>query len=50
MKEIIPENLRKFNMTVILYHVPIKYYSTQLPMIDAKSIHGNGTGFSNRMS
>lgn len=50
MKEIIPENLRKFNMTVVLYHVPIKYHSTKLPNIDAKSIHGNGTSFSNRMS
>jgi archaellin len=50
MKEIIPENLRKFNMTVVLYHVPIKYHSTKLPNFDAKSIHGNGTSFSNRMS
>jgi hypothetical protein len=50
MKEIIPENLRKFNMTIVLYHVPIKYFSTQIPGADAKSLQGVGSSFSNRMS
>ena len=27
-KEIIPENLRKFDMTIMVYNVPIKYYHT----------------------
>lgn len=49
MKEIIPENLRKFNMTIVLYHVPIKYFSTQVEGLGfgAKTL---ASAFSNRMS
>lgn len=49
MKEIIPENLRKFNMTIVLYHVPIKYFSTEIESIgsSAKTL---SAAFSNRMS
>ena len=52
MKEIIPENLRKFNMSVIIYHMPIKFHSTTIEngaSIKAKSIYDTGN-FSNRMS
>ena len=50
MKEIIPENLRKFNMTIIIYHIPIKYQSTNLNTGNkAKSLQDSGN-FSNRMS
>ena len=30
MKEIIPENLRKFDMDVMVFHVPLKYYNTAI--------------------
>lgn len=52
MKEIIPENLRKFNMSVIIYHMPIKFHSTTIEngtSIRAKSTYDTGN-FSNRMS
>lgn len=50
MKEIIPENLRKFNMTIVIYHIPIKYHSTNLASGSrAKSLQDSGN-FSNRMS
>lgn len=52
MKEIIPENLRKFNMSVIIYHMPIKFHSTTIEngtSIRAKSTFDTGN-FSNRMS
>ena len=45
MKEIIPENLRKFNMSVIIYHMPIKFHSTTIDnggSIKAKSIYDTG--------
>ena len=28
LKEIIPENLRKFDMTILVFHVPLRYYQT----------------------
>ena len=52
MKEIIPENLRKFNMSVIIYHMPVKFHSTTFnggSSIQVKSLYDNGN-FSNRMS
>jgi hypothetical protein len=51
MKEIIPENLRKFNMSIVIYHMPLKQYSTIINggEIAAKSLQDNGN-FSNRMS
>lgn len=54
-KEIIPDNLRKFNMSVVLYHVPIKYIHTNIDdkngkQVDSKSLHGTGLRFDNRMS
>ena len=36
MKEIIPENLRKFDMDVMVFHVPLKYYNTA---ISSKSLN-----------
>ena len=46
MKEIIPENLRKFNMTVVLFHMPIKYINTPLIInnekIESSPLIGNG--------
>ena len=57
MKEIIPDNLRKFDMNVVLVSVPIKHYHTSLTnkraYNKAKNIHpeGNtGADFSNVMS
>lgn len=51
MKEIIPENLRKFNMSIIVYHMPLKFYSTTINNgeIKPKSLQDGGE-FSNRMS
>lgn len=55
-KEIIPENLRKFNMSVILYHVPIRLFNTGISTyngvdMSAKTLHGNPlTDCSGRMS
>jgi hypothetical protein len=37
-KEIIPENLRKFDMKVVLYHVPIKYYQTAIMVSPKKNL------------
>ena len=28
LKEIIPENLRKFDMTILIFHTPLRYYQT----------------------
>lgn len=28
LKEIIPENLRKFDMTILVFHTPLRYYQT----------------------
>lgn len=55
MKEIIPENLRKFNMSIILYHIPLQRYSNVLNVngqtFSAKGINGsNPSDFSNNMS
>lgn len=51
MKEIIPENLRKFNMSIVLYHMPIKYHSTVMGgSIPAKGFVDSNAQFSNRMS
>lgn len=55
-KEIIPENLRKFNMSIILYHVPVRMFNTAISTqngvnITSKSLHGNPlTDYSGRMS
>lgn len=38
MREIIPQNLRKFNMSIILYHVPLRYYNTRCFSLPAKTI------------
>lgn len=37
-KEIIPENLRKFDMMIIIYHVPIKYFQTAIMTSPKKDI------------
>lgn len=51
-KEIIPQNLRKFNMTVIVFHTPVKLLDTP---VDMNGIHDEVFGltnpeFKNRMS
>lgn len=57
-KEIIPENLRKFEMSVVVFHAPLKYYHTGIQSrkygkIPYKSLNG-GTNtaidFANMMS
>lgn len=37
-KEILPENLRKFDISIILYHVPIKYFQTAIMVAPKKQI------------
>lgn len=53
MREIIPENLRKFDMTIVLYHTPLKYYQTgtmfENGTVEYKHIN-DGENPSNRMS
>ena len=41
-KEIIPENLRKFDMAIVFFHVPIKYLQTAIMVAPKKNI---STGF-----
>lgn len=53
MKEIIPENLRKFDMSILLFHTPIRYWQTGFQSMkdgtfDYKSF--NAEQFGNRMS
>ena len=57
-KEVIPENLRKFNMSIMIYHVPITYHNTSVSMSgsttysdsELKTNIGNNLQFGNRMS
>lgn len=53
-KEIVPENLRKFNMSIALYHVPIRLFHTnnisQKGTDKAKSINDEPNDFANKMS
>ena len=37
-KEILPENLRKFDMSIIFYHIPIKYFQTAIMVAPKKQI------------
>ena len=37
-KEIIPENLRKFDMMIVVYHVPIKYFQTAIMVSPKKNL------------
>lgn len=37
-KEIIPENLRKFDMMVVVYHVPVKYFQTAIMVSPKKNL------------
>lgn len=37
-KEIIPENLRKFDMAIVFFHVPIKYLQTAIMVAPKKNI------------
>lgn len=52
-KEIVPENLRKFDMTVVLYHTPLRYYHTgsmfENGTVEYKTLNDAGNQ-SNRMS
>lgn len=53
LKEIIPENLRKFDMTILLFHTPLRYYQTGFQSIkngthEYKSFNSNNLG--DRMS
>lgn len=53
MKEIIPANLRKFNMSIIIYHLPVRFYDNTLSTGEtSRTLYGsNGKfNFSNRMS
>lgn len=62
-KDILPSNLRKFDMSIITYHMPIKYLQTNIQIkritersikkencINAKSMTPAGDDFSNVMS
>ena len=54
-KEIVPENLRKFNMSIMVYHIPIKFYDTAFTtnnggVDESRSIHGSSLSYANRMS
>ena len=55
-KEILPENLRKFDMSVILFQVPLRYFHTAFVTSDGesfpyKNLNGDpSTGFANMMS
>ena len=56
-KEIIPENLRKFDMTILIFHMPLRYYQTGFQSMkngtyEYKSFDGNNdfTGYGNMMS
>ena len=37
-KEILPENLRKFDMSIVFYHIPIKYFQTAIMVAPKKQI------------
>lgn len=41
-KEIIPANLRKFETTIMVYHMPLKYTHTKLAVGEDAAINGNG--------
>lgn len=46
MKEVVPENLRKFDMIVVLFHTPIRYYHTGMQTMrrgtfEYKSLHSD---------
>lgn len=50
-KEIIPSNLRKFDMAILVFHVPIKFYQTPIDLtgqvgneVNGKPIYKNGNG------
>lgn len=55
-KEILPDNLRKFDMSVVLFQVPLRYFHTAFITSDGesypyKNLNGDpSTGFSNMMS
>lgn len=53
-KEIVPENLRKFNMSIALYHVPVRLFHTANASdggIDSpKHMNGGDGNYSNQMS
>ena len=53
-KEIVPENLRKFNMSIALYHVPIRLFHTnnvsKKGTDKAKFINDTPNDFANKMS
>lgn len=53
LKEIIPENLRKFDMTILVFHTPLRYYQTGFQSIkdgthEYKSFNSDNLG--DRMS
>lgn len=53
LKEIIPENLRKFDMTILVFHTPLRYYQTGFQSMkdgthEYKSF--NSDNFGDRMS
>lgn len=52
-REVIPENLRKFNMNIVIFHTPIKYFHTAIKSITGgkapyKSL--NASSYFDRMS
>lgn len=55
-KEIIPSNLRKFEMSIMVFTVPLKLYQTGFKLYDSNigekeiSVSKNGNDFSNTMS
>lgn len=55
-KEIIPDNLRKFDMTVVVFHSPLRYFHTSFMTSDHKKFNyknlrvDSSTGFANTMS
>ena len=54
-REIIPENLRKFDLTVMIMNTPLRYYQTGFKSmkngeVDYKTVNPDGVDFSNVMS
>ena len=49
-KEIIPANLRKFDMNILFFHIPIKYHQTSVNDFTFKKIPSAGTYNSSKFS
>jgi hypothetical protein len=50
MKEVIPQNLRQFDMTVMLFHTPIRWYHTGMQTMKRGTFQYKNFSGDNRMS